>query len=143
MIAGGYATNSIGYLGFNAGSVGTATVSSGTWANSGSLIVGNSGTGTLDVTGGSVMNSDGGIGINAGSVSTATVSGGTWASSGDLYVGYNGTGTLNVTGGSVTSSTGYISATMSAATAGSQCRAARWPTVAISPSAVVAPARSR
>ncbi len=37
VIAGGYATNTIGYLGFNAGSVGTATVSSGTWANSGSL----------------------------------------------------------------------------------------------------------
>ena len=37
VIAGGYATNTIGYLGFNAGSVGTAHVSGGTWANSGSL----------------------------------------------------------------------------------------------------------
>ena len=54
MIAGGYATNSIGYLGFNAGSVGTATVSSGTWANSGDLTVGQFGTGTLTINGGLV-----------------------------------------------------------------------------------------
>ena len=39
VIAGGYATNTTGYLGLNAGSVGTATVSSGTWANSGNLTV--------------------------------------------------------------------------------------------------------
>ena len=35
VIAGGYATNTNGWLGDNAGSVGTATVSGGTWANSG------------------------------------------------------------------------------------------------------------
>ena len=40
VIAGGYATNTFGYIGYNAGSVGTATVSSGTWANSSSLTVG-------------------------------------------------------------------------------------------------------
>ena len=40
VVAGGYATNSYAYLGFNAGSDGTATVSSGTWANSETLTVG-------------------------------------------------------------------------------------------------------
>ncbi len=110
VIAGGYATNSIGYLGFNAGSVGTATVSSGTWANSSTLTVGSGSgsSGTLNVDGGSVTNSIGYLGNNAGSVGTATVSGGTWANSSDLLVGNTGTGTLNVTGGSVTSSTGYL-----------------------------------
>ena len=54
VIAGGYATNTTGYLGFNAGSVGTATVSSGTWANSGNLTVGRNGTVTLTMIGGLV-----------------------------------------------------------------------------------------
>ena len=54
VVAGGYATNAYGYLGFSLGSNGTATVSSGTWANSGDLIVGISGTGTLTMSGGLV-----------------------------------------------------------------------------------------
>ena len=102
VIAGGYATNTDGYLGYSVGSIGTATVSAGTWANSGILFVGHDGTGTLNVDGGSVTNSYGVIGYNAGSVGTATVSAGTWANSSTLDVGINGTGTLNVTGGSVT-----------------------------------------
>jgi T5SS/PEP-CTERM-associated repeat protein len=108
VIAGGYATNTFGYIGTNAGSVGTATVSSGTWANSYDLFVGSSGTGTLNVTGGRVTNTTGYLGYNAGGVGTATVSSGTWANSGDLYVGNSGTGTLNVTGGRVTNTTGYL-----------------------------------
>jgi fibronectin-binding autotransporter adhesin len=108
VIAGGYATNTTGYLGFNAGSVGTATVLSGTWANSGNLFVGWEGTGTLSVTGGSVTNSDGYIATSNNSVGTVTVSSGTWANSGVLVVGFGGTGTLNVDGGSVTNSRGYL-----------------------------------
>ena len=108
VITGGYATNTTGYLGFNAGGVGTATVSSGTWANSGNLYVGGEGTGTLSVTGGSVTNSDGYIATSNNSVGTVTVSSGTWANSGMLVVGLGGTGTLNVTGGSVTNSRGYL-----------------------------------
>ncbi len=99
--------------------VGTATVSSGTWANSGDLVVGLSGTGTLNVTGGSVTNTNGVLGgfwIDSGEgeavivsgVGTATVSSGTWANSGDLFVGFSGTGTLTVNGGSVTNTFGYI-----------------------------------
>ena len=108
VIAGGYATNTLGFLGYDAGSVGTATVSSGTWANSGNLNVGYGGTGTLTVDGGSVTNTTGYLGYEIYSVGTATVSSGTWANSGSLYVGNTGTGTLNVTGGIVTSHQGII-----------------------------------
>ena len=80
VIGGGNATNTTGYLGVDAGSNGTATVSSsGTWANSGELWIGNNGTGTLNVNGGSVTNTDGYVGNNASSVGTATVLSGTWA----------------------------------------------------------------
>jgi fibronectin-binding autotransporter adhesin len=107
-LTGGTVTNLVGYLGFEAGSVGTATVSSGTWANSGFLAVGSDGAGTLNVTGGQVTSSAGYVGQWAGSVGTATVSSGTWANSGGLVVGYGGAGMLNVTGGRVTNSTGYV-----------------------------------
>ena len=66
------------------------------------------GTGTLNVTGGSVTNTTGYLGYSSGSDGTATVSSGTWANSMDLHVGYSGTGTLNVTGGSVTSANGVL-----------------------------------
>jgi autotransporter-associated beta strand protein/T5SS/PEP-CTERM-associated repeat protein len=102
VIAGGYATDSIGYLGYSAGSLGSATVSSGTWANGSSLIIGASGRGTLNVTGGKVTNTYGTLGSAAGGVGTAIVSSGTWASSIDFDVGVLGTGTLSVTGGIVT-----------------------------------------
>ncbi len=110
VVAGGYATNSYAYLGFNAGGDGTATVSSGTWANSETLMVGYDGTGTLNVTGGYVSNTAFGyLGYNAGSIGAATVSSGTWANSGGLIVGFRGgTGTLTVNGGSVTNSFGYL-----------------------------------
>jgi autotransporter-associated beta strand protein/T5SS/PEP-CTERM-associated repeat protein len=100
-VTGGSVTNSYGYLGFDAGSVGTATVSSGTWASSGDLYVGILGTGTLNVNGGSVTNPQGYLGFNAGSVGRATVSSGTWANSGNLSVGSSGTGTLTMNGGLV------------------------------------------
>ena len=110
VVAGGYATNSYAYLGFNAGSDGTATVSSGTWGNSGTLTVGYDGTGTLNVTGGYVSNTAFAyLGYNATGVGAATVSSGTWAISGGLIVGFRGgTGTLTVNGGSVTNSYGYL-----------------------------------
>jgi len=117
-VTGGRVSNSYGFLGYNPGSVGTATVSSGTWANSGDLFVGLSGTGTLNVSGGHVTNTNGSIGggFVAGEggggfvsgVGTATVSSGTWANSGDLFVGFSGTGTLTVNGGSVSNTGGFI-----------------------------------
>jgi autotransporter-associated beta strand protein/T5SS/PEP-CTERM-associated repeat protein len=67
VIAGGYATNSSGFIGYRfPESKGTVTVSSGTWANSNFLQIGNFGTGTLNVSGGSVTNRDGYIGSAAG-----------------------------------------------------------------------------
>ena len=107
-VSGGRVTNTTGYLGRNDDSVGTATITSGTWANSGALGVGFYGTGTLNVSGGSVTNTTGYLGYNADSKGTATVSSGTWANDYQLYVGYSGTGTLNVSGGRVTSDFGYI-----------------------------------
>ena len=87
VIAGGLATDTNGWIGNSAGSVGTATVSGGTWANSGYLRVGNSGTGTLNVTGGRVTSTDGYLGYESGGNGTATVSSGTWANSGNLQFG--------------------------------------------------------
>ena len=64
-------------------------------------MVGNSGSGTLNVTGGLVTNATGTIGAYAGSSGTATVSSGTWANSSDLVVGSSAAGTLNMSGGLV------------------------------------------
>ncbi|MFM8495289.1 MAG: beta strand repeat-containing protein [Planctomycetia bacterium] len=117
---GGIVRNGIGYLGFNAGSMGTATVSSGTWFNAAGssgriLYVGFSGTGSLDVSGGTVTNSNGYVGFNAGSMGTVTVSSGTWQNRGPLYLGggvggTGGMGTLTVSGGQVTSTFGHLGA---------------------------------
>jgi T5SS/PEP-CTERM-associated repeat protein len=116
-VTGGSVKNGLGFLGFAAGSLGTATVSSGTWANAGStpriLYVGYSGTGVLDVAGGYVTNSNGYVGYEAGSVGTATVSSGTWQNRGTLYVGAriggtSGSGTLTLADGAVISTTAYI-----------------------------------
>ena len=107
-VTGGSVQSGASYLGYNAGSLGTATVSSGTWANNSSrdLIVGYSGTGTLTVTGGYVSNGSGYIGRQGGGVGTAMVSSGTWANASNLSVGEQGTGTLNVTGGYVSAGSG-------------------------------------
>jgi T5SS/PEP-CTERM-associated repeat protein/autotransporter-associated beta strand protein len=107
-VTGGYVSNANGKLGVNPGSIGTATVSNGTWANSGELGVGLNGTGTLNVSGGNVSSNSGLVGYARGSNGTATVSGGTWANSTDLFVGFFGTGTLNVTGGYVSNANGYL-----------------------------------
>jgi T5SS/PEP-CTERM-associated repeat protein len=72
VVYGGYATNTYGYIGQYAGSLGTVTVSSGTWANSEQLIVGHRGVGTLNVSGGSVASGQGEVG--AYNLGTATVS---------------------------------------------------------------------
>ena len=104
-----------GYLGYNTGSTGTATVtgSGSAWTNSGTLYVGNSGTGSLSVTnGGSVASSVAYLGYNTGSTGTVTVdgAGSKWTNSGtnsgNLTIGGSGTGTLNITNGSAVTATG-------------------------------------
>jgi T5SS/PEP-CTERM-associated repeat protein len=112
--SGGGLSDTTGYIGFNAGSSGTATVTGAgsSWANSGNLRVGSSGNGTLNVqSGGAVSDVTGYIGFAAGSTSTVTVtdSGSSWTNSGNMEVGNGGNGTLNVqSGGVVSDVTGYI-----------------------------------
>jgi T5SS/PEP-CTERM-associated repeat protein len=114
--AGGFVSNSDGYLGSwvnNVGSagVGTATVTGAgsIWQNSGTLMVGDEGRGTLNVlAGGLVTNTAATIGRDTGSIGTATVSGAgsTWTSTGTLRVGNNGTGTLTVAAGGAVGASG-------------------------------------
>ena len=97
---GGYVWGLVTSLGRNAGSAGTATLSTG--ALSADLLeIGASGTGTLNVAGGNANTQLCTIGANAGGVGTATVSAGNWYSNGDLLVGGSGSGTLNLTGGTL------------------------------------------
>jgi T5SS/PEP-CTERM-associated repeat protein len=103
-----------GFLGYLAGSSGTATVNGArsTWANSTYLYAGYNGNGTLRImNGGTVSDSMGYLGYLKGSSGTATVSGpgSTWTSSSNLYVGNSGTGTLRITnGGAVSDAIGYL-----------------------------------
>jgi T5SS/PEP-CTERM-associated repeat protein len=109
---GGNVSNAgIGYLGFTAGSTGTATVdgAGSAWTNSGELYVGNFGTGTLTIqSGGKVSDADGYVGNNAGSIGSATVdgAGSAWTNSSTLNVGVAGTGTLTIQNGGTVSNAG-------------------------------------
>ncbi len=115
---GGQFSNSFGYIGDGASAVGTVSVGGGTgsstWTNGSELTVGNSGTGTLNITGGgTVTNTTGFVGNLASGQGTVSVGGGTgsstWNNSSGLTVGYSGTGTLNITGGgTVTNSIGRV-----------------------------------
>jgi len=112
--AGVLNNSGIGYIGFDADAVGTATVT-GTgsqWTNSSELHVGSSGAGTLTIdNGGRVANTIGSIGTNAGSSGTVAVSGtgSLWTNTSVLRVGVSGDGTLNIAGGGrVTSPSGQI-----------------------------------
>jgi T5SS/PEP-CTERM-associated repeat protein len=106
-IGGGYLAGTSSRLGVNGG-IGTATVTSGTWSNSGHLTVALSGTGVLNVNGGYVSSLGGTIGNSAGSSGTATVTSGTWSNSDQLAVALSGTGVLNVNGGYVSNTSAYI-----------------------------------
>jgi fibronectin-binding autotransporter adhesin len=121
--AGGKVTNTDGvvgqYVGFAGGSEANITGTGSKWTNSGFLIVGDSGTGTLNVlAGGEVTNTNGAIGRFSGSSGTVTVTGAgsKWLNSGFLTIGEAGTGSLSVqnsglviVGGNTTiSSTGSV-----------------------------------
>ena len=111
---GGTLSGGTAVIASRAGSSGTASVSgSGSrWDSTGQLTVGNSGTGTLQVTSGAALTSDGGstgniIGRNGGSNGTVTVSGSgsSWYAKGSIHTGYNGTGSLVVADGAQVSTT--------------------------------------
>jgi len=105
VLSGGHIIDTTAVLGWNAGSQGSATVTSGTWETQ-TLVVGNSGTGSLAIIGGLVSANQGYIG--SGSNGTATVSGGVWNMVSDLLVGQFGAGTLAISGGAVSNQSGLI-----------------------------------
>ncbi len=99
--------NGAGTIGNGAGSIGTVRVTGATtaWLNTGALVVGGLGTGTLIIENGSTVTSSGGasIGQSAGSVGSVVVSGtnSTWINTptGGLNIGGFGTGTLSIIDG--------------------------------------------
>jgi autotransporter-associated beta strand protein/T5SS/PEP-CTERM-associated repeat protein len=99
---------------------GTATVSGGTWTNSGDLTIGanaSAGTATLAVSGGSVSSNNGVIGSQSGT-GNVTVSGGSWTNSGTLTVGFPshrtpGNGLLTVSGNGSVSATSVVASGLS------------------------------
>jgi T5SS/PEP-CTERM-associated repeat protein len=107
---GGTVTNSNeGYIGLLSTSTSMVTVdgAGSTWTNTGLLIVGRAGEGTLNIqNGGTVSNPAGFIGRDPNSTGSVTVdgAGSTWTNTGDLYLGGSGstaggTASLDVTGG--------------------------------------------
>ena len=112
-ISGAGQVNSSGaaYLGFQPGSSGSATVSGpgSQWNNSGNLVVGLSGNGTLTISNGGVVNSAGdGIGVATGSSGSVLVTGpgSQWNNSGGLGIGPGGT--LTISAGGVVNDAGGI-----------------------------------
>lgn len=111
-------TSGSGSIGEWGSGIGTANIGGGTgpssWSNTGNLLVGNRGTGTLNITArGSVDNEVGIVGNVSTGNGSATVGGGsgssTWTNRAHLVVGQSGAGSLAITGGgTVTNTTGYI-----------------------------------
>ncbi|WP_443971471.1 autotransporter outer membrane beta-barrel domain-containing protein [Sphingobium sp. CR28] len=122
---GGQISGTSGTIGSNA--IGDVTVAgsdgggnSSTWSNTGDLLIGDTGTGTLTIQNGGVVTVDGTsfVAYDAGSAGTVIVSGqdagghaASWTSGGDLVIGQFGTGALTISdGGAVTNATGYVGA---------------------------------
>jgi T5SS/PEP-CTERM-associated repeat protein len=107
-------SGSFGYLGYNSGSTGTATITGAgsKWTGIGSFFIGNSGSGALRVeAGGQVISPRGYLGFDTGSTGTATITGAgsTWTNSSALFVGHAGSGELRVeAGGQVSNASGYL-----------------------------------
>jgi T5SS/PEP-CTERM-associated repeat protein len=104
---GGTVNNTLGIIGDQAGSAGTATVNGAgsTWTNSSDFYVGATGGGTLTIrNGAAVSNVNGFVGAYSGSTGVVTVdgAGSTWTNSGDLNVGASGSGGLTVSSGTLT-----------------------------------------
>jgi fibronectin-binding autotransporter adhesin len=95
-----------GYVGYDAGSMGTVTVTGADskWTARSVLYVGHSGNGTLSIKAGGQVSDDAGyLAFNFGALGTVTVNGsGSLWSNYDLYIGCSGDGILKVeAGGSV------------------------------------------
>jgi T5SS/PEP-CTERM-associated repeat protein len=123
---GGRSLNQRGYIGQNAGVVGSVTVdgAGSRWDCAGSVWSGNSGTGSLEITNGGVVASAGNgyLGFSTNSSGSALVSGAgsSWTMAANLYVGGNGAasgglGLLQIENGGVvgaTLTTVYATATL-------------------------------
>ncbi len=110
------------YIGYASGASGTVTVSGtgSTWTTAtGSVFVGDSGSGVLSITNGATAviaypagsSLSGYIGCAAGASGTVTISGvgSSWKASGAFYVGDSGSGALSISGGGTgISASGYI-----------------------------------
>jgi T5SS/PEP-CTERM-associated repeat protein len=112
-----------GLLGNASGSQGAVDVSgaSASWTNTGNLVIGGSGTGTLTIQNrGTVTDGAGFIGNLPGGMGTVTVTGAgsTWTNTGTLAVGGLGTGTLTIQEGGVVKSGGGGSVGLSAGSTG-------------------------
>jgi fibronectin-binding autotransporter adhesin len=95
-----------GFLGFDGGSTGNATVSGGNLTLADELYVGYTGNGNLTISNGTVSNTKGFIGVNSPSVSSANITGGLWNNTGELTVGYGGQGSLEISGNGTVNSVG-------------------------------------
>jgi fibronectin-binding autotransporter adhesin len=95
-----------GFLGFDGGSTGNATVSGGNLTLADELYVGYTGNGNLTISNGTVSNTKGFIGVNNPSVSSANITGGQWNNTGELTVGYGGQGSLEISGNGTVNSVG-------------------------------------
>ena len=113
---GGTLTDFGGFVGNLPGSQGMVTVSGAgsRWTNTGTIVVGGQGAGTLIIREGGTVNSGGGgsVGLSVGSTGTVTVTGpgSSWNNSpgGGLNIGSFGTGTLTIAnGGTVTNNTAF------------------------------------
>ena len=110
-LAGGSVTNKDGDIGKAAGSRGTAYVTSGTWANTGEVNIGLSGTGALILSGGSVTVAGSGIlGRDTSGFGELLVSSGSLTVGSVLNVGQGGIGLMTISGGLVSDVDGYIGA---------------------------------
>lgn len=121
---GGQVSSADGYIGAGTGSQGNVTVSghdgsghASAWTGTGTLYVGDSGTGTLNILDGGLVNSAlASIGNSSGGVGSVIVSGrdingnaSTWNNTNQIYIGGAGTGTLDIlNGGLVNSGQGVI-----------------------------------
>ena len=78
------------------------------WTNTGTLYVGNAGSGTLTVEAGGQVSSTGGY-LSYSAAATFTGQGSKWTNSSSLSVGYNGSGVLTIeAGGQVSNTTGSL-----------------------------------
>jgi T5SS/PEP-CTERM-associated repeat protein len=104
VINGGRASSAAdSYLGYNTGAKGTVNVdgTGSAWTSTGTIIVGYSGTGTVNITNGGQASGGAAIGEIPGSTGTVNIdgAGSAWIDYDTLVVGANGTGALNITNG--------------------------------------------